>query len=159
MAANAGLEAFLTIDTGVCGGAANACDVDFEEAVEHVACASRVIEGDHVRGVVEKNVGKVPGLLVDACRLALKGPVTPRGPGAGGDLEAFAAAPFHIVDEFFGANVVTDEIAVTREKEDGNLGENGREHGDGGFRVAGSEGATDRAGAFRPTGAFIVIDM
>lgn len=71
-------------------------DVDAHEAVEHVARAPGVVEGDHVGGVVEEDVGEVSGALVDAGGFAFEYPVFAWGPGAGGvEFEASAAVEGH----------------------------------------------------------------
>ena len=101
MAANARLQALFSIDARVRGFSPDAGDVDVQEAVQHVSRPARVVEGHHVRRVVENDVREITRFLVKPGRLALEGPVAAGGPRAGGKLETFAAIPFHVMDEFF----------------------------------------------------------
>lgn len=159
MAAYAGLEALFAVDAGVAGLTADGADVDVEEAVEHVAGAPRVVEGNHMAGVVEEDVSEVTRFLVDACRLAFKGPVASRCDSSRGDFKAFAAVPLHVVDERFGAKVVADEVFLAGEEEDGDFAEEVWEKSDGRWGVAGTESATDGTVTFHPAGTFIGVDV
>lgn len=135
-------------------------DVDVHEPVEHVARSAGVVERDHVRGVVEEDVGEVSGTLVDAGGLAFEYPVFARGPGAGGvELEAGAAVEGHAVDQFLGADVVADEVPVTGEEQDREVREEVREQVDGGGRVRCAEGGRDGTGAFGPAGLLVGVDV
>jgi len=159
MAAHARLETFFAIDAGIAGRPADGADVDVEEAVQHVAGAAGVVEGNHVARIVEEDVGEVTRFLVYTRRLAFKGPVPPWGNSSGGDFKPLAAVPFHIVDEGFGAEVVTDEVFLAGEEENREFFEEVWEERNGRRGVAGTESAANSTGAFGPAAMFVVVDV
>jgi len=159
VAAYAGLEALFAIDPRVTGRTADGADVDVEEAVEHVAGAARVVEGNHMACVVEEDVGEVARFLVEAGRLAFKGPVAPGGNRSRGDFKSLAPIPFHVVNERLGAEVVADEVFLAREEEDGDFAEEVWEESDGRWGVAGTKSTADGTIAFRPAGTLVGVDV
>lgn len=111
-------------------------------------------------GVVEKDVGQIPSVLVNASGLALESPVVARGPHAGACFEARAAIPFHVMDEAFRAEVVADEIFVAIKEEDVNprLDEVGEEI-DGRFGIQSQEILRDHTRAFCPARLLGRVDV
>lgn len=158
-AAHRRLGPFLAVQPGVGRVAADAADVDAHESVEHVACPAGVVKGHHVAGVVEEDIGEIPGLLVEPGRLALEGPVAAGRPRAGGQLEAPAAVELHVGDERLGAQVVADEVLGAGEEEHGDLGEDVGEELDRGLRLFDVKRDADVAVAFHPAGGLVGIDV
>lgn len=92
-------------------------DVNVHEPVEHVTGPTGVVERDHVGGVVEEDVGEVASALINSCWLAFEYPVFAWGPGTGSvELEAGATVEFHAMDQFFGTDVVANEVLVAGEE-------------------------------------------
>lgn len=159
-AADGGDGPFCAGDGRVSRDATDVAYVDVHETVDHIAGPTGVVEWDHVRGVIVDDIGEVAGALIDSCWLALKYPVFAWGPGSGGvEFEAGAAVEGHTVDQFFGTEVVTDEISVTGEEQDGHVREEIREEVYGGDGILCAEGGRDGAGAFGPTSLFVGVDV
>lgn len=158
-AADGGVGQLLAVEEGLRGGPADLADVDADEAVQHVARAPRVVEGHHVRRVVEEHVRQVARLLPEARVLALEGPVAPRGPVAGRQLEALAAVPLHVADEGLCAQVVADQVLGAREQEHVDLLENVGQQVDGRLRVPGAESVADGAVTLGPPRHLVLVDV
>jgi len=70
--------------------------------------------------IIKQHIRQVPRTLIKPRRLPIKRPRLARRPFAavGRRLEARAVEPVQVVDHFFGAEVVADEVLVAAEEED-----------------------------------------
>lgn len=151
---------FCASDGRVRRNPANVAYVDVHETIDHIAGPTGVVEWNHVRGAIVDDIGEVASALVDSCWLALEYPVFAWGPGSGSaEFEASATIEGHTVDQFFGTEVVTDEISVAGEEQNGHVREEIREEVYGGDGILCSKGVGDDAVAFDPTSLFFWVDV
>ncbi|KAH0358009.1 pheromone-processing carboxypeptidase KEX1, partial [Aureobasidium melanogenum] len=80
---NTGKRPLLTVNSTVGGCASDTVNVHLHKAIQHVSATARIVEWDHMRSVVEHNVGEVASLLPDTSRFIFESPVTTRGPNTG----------------------------------------------------------------------------